>query len=139
MNVIIKHVGGMAFEGLGQTGEITKISSSSVSSEHLGASPMELVLMGVGGCSGIDIVSILEKMRVKYEKFEIHVQGQRAEEHPRVFTDIKVLYQFWGDNLPEDKIKRAVDLSFEKYCSVIHTVNKVAEVSYTIKINSISP
>lgn len=136
MRVTVKHVGGMAFEGVGQNGEITKISSSSVASEHLGASPMELVLMGVAGCSGIDIVSILEKMRVNYEKFEISTEGQRAEEHPRVFTDIQVVYRFWGSDLPEDKIKRAVELSFDKYCSVIHTVSKVAQVSYTYEINS---
>jgi|SRR5690554_5545245 len=136
MNVTIKHVEGMAFEGIGQTGDITKISPSFVTTENLGASPMELVLMGVGSCSGIDIVGILEKMRVQYENFEIKVQGQRAEDHPRVFTDIKVVYQFWGDNLPETKIKRAVDLSFEKYCSVIHTVNKVAKVSYEIELNT---
>ncbi|MGI1658721.1 MAG: OsmC family protein [Desulfitobacterium sp.] len=136
MRVSLKHVGGMAFEGMGHSGENVKISSSTALSEFLGTSPMELLLMGVAGCSGIDIVSILEKMRVNYEKFEISVDGQRAEEHPKVFTNIQVVYQFWGNDLPEDKIRRAIDLSFDKYCSVIHTVNKVAQVSYTFEINS---
>ncbi|MGE4272311.1 MAG: OsmC family protein [Desulfitobacterium sp.] len=136
MLVSLKHVGGTAFEGMSHSGETVKISSSIALSEHLGASPMELLLMGVAGCSGIDIVGILEKMRVNYKKFEICVDGERAEEHPKVFTNIKVVYQFWGNDLPEDKIRRAIDLSFDKYCSVIHTVNKVAHVSYTFEINS---
>jgi putative redox protein len=135
LQVTVKHVGGMAFEGVGQSGKITKIASSTVEAEHAGASPMELVLMGVAGCSGIDIVSILEKMRVNFDKFEIGVEGERAQDHPRVFTDIRVVYKFWG-NLPEDKVKHAVDLSFDKYCSVIHTVNKVAQVTYTIEIQA---
>ncbi|AGA68614.1 putative redox protein, regulator of disulfide bond formation [Desulfitobacterium dichloroeliminans LMG P-21439] len=136
MRITVKHAGGMAFEGMGHSGESVKISSSTAVSEHLGASPMELVLMGVAGCSGIDIVSILEKMRVNYEKFEIYVDGQRAEEHPKVFTDIQVVYQFWGNDLPEEKISRAIELSFNKYCSVIHTVNKVAQVSYKYEVHS---
>lgn len=135
MHVTVKHVGGMAFEGVGQSGEITKISSSVADTEHVGASPMELVLMGVAGCSGIDIVGILEKMRVSHKRFEISVEGERAQDHPRVFTNIQVVYKFWG-SLPEDKVRRAIELSFEKYCSVIHTVNKVAQVTYRLEIQA---
>lgn len=134
MLVTVKHVGGMAFEGVGQSEKITKIASSTAEAEHAGASPMELVLMGVAGCSGIDIVSILEKMRVNFDKFEISVEGERAQDHPRVFTDIRVIYKFWRTDLPEEKLRRAIDLSFDKYCSVIHTVNKVAQVSYALEI-----
>lgn len=136
MNVTVKHVGGMAFEGVGQSGEITKIASSAVEAEHAGASPMELLLMGVAGCSGIDIVSILEKMRINFDAFEIGVEGERAQDHPRVFTEIHVVYKFRGTDLPEEKLRRAIDLSFDKYCSVIHTLNKVAEVTYTLEIQA---
>lgn len=136
MQVTVKHVGGMAFEGVGQSGKITKIASSTAETEHAGASPMELVLMGVAGCSGIDIVSILEKMRVNFDKFEISVGGERAQDHPKVFTNIRVIYKFWGTDLPEEKLRRAIDLSFDKYCSVIHTVNKVAQVTYTLEIQA---
>lgn len=136
MNVTVKYVGGMAFEGVGDSGVITKIASSVAEAEHVGASPMELLLMGVAGCSGIDIVGILEKMRVNFEAFEIGVEGERAEDHPRVFTEIRVVYKFWGTDLPEDKLRRAIDLSFEKYCSAIHTINKVAQVTYTLEIRA---
>ncbi len=136
MRVTVKHVGGMAFEGVGQSGEITKIASSVAEAEHAGASPMELVLMGVAGCSGIDIVGILEKMRISFDKFEISVEGERAQEHPRVFTEIRVIYKFWGTDLPEERLRRAIDLSFDKYCSVIHTINKVAQVTYTLEIQA---
>lgn len=136
MNVTVKHVGGMAFEGVGHSGETTKISPSVADTEHVGSSPMELVLMGVAGCSGIDIVGVLEKMRVSYKKFEICVEGERAQDHPRVFTDIRVVYKFWGTDLLEEKLRRAIDLSFDKYCSVIHTVNKVAQVTYTLEIQA---
>lgn len=136
MNVTVKYVGGMAFEGVGDSGVITKIASSVAEAEHAGASPMELLLMGVAGCSGIDIVGILEKMRINFDAFEIGVEGERAQDHPRVFTEIRVVYKFWGTDLPEDKLRRAIDLSFEKYCSAIHTINKVAQVTYTLEIRA---
>jgi len=96
---------------------------------------MELVLMAIAGCSGMDIVTILEKMQIKYKRFEIEVEGERAGEHPRVFTDIEVVYKFWGDNIPKDKVERAISLSMEKYCSVANMLDKAANISYSSEIN----
>ncbi|MDA8227696.1 MAG: OsmC family protein [Desulfitobacterium hafniense] len=137
MEVKVKHVKGMHFLGEGSSKVITNMDASVTAggSGH-GASPMELVLMAMAGCSGIDVVSILEKMRVEYTKFEILVQGERASDHPRVFTDIELTYKFWGDNMLEDKLKRAIDLSIEKYCSVANMIDKVSNVTYKLEINS---
>lgn len=134
MHVTVKHVGGMVFHGIGQAGEITKIAPSSSVQPNSGVSPTELVLMGIAGCSGIDIVNMLSKMRISYERMEIDVDGERAHEHPRVLTDIQIVYKFWGIDLPEEKLRHAVELSVEKYCSVLNMVNKVANVTYTLEI-----
>lgn len=138
MDVKVKHIKGMHFEGEGQSKIRTQFDSSVTSGgTGIGATPMEMVLMSIAGCSGMDIVSILEKMRVPYQRFEINVQGERAAEHPRIFTDIEVTYQFWGDGLQEaeEKLKRAISLSMEKYCSVANMIDKVANLTYRLEIN----
>lgn len=136
MKVQVKHIKGMHFQGEGNAKVITNIDTAVTAggSGH-GAGPMELVLMAIAGCSGMDIVSILEKMRVTVQRFETTVEGERAIEHPRVFTDIEVVYKFWGESLPEDKLHRAVQLSMEKYCSVANMIDKVANLTYRIEIN----
>ena len=96
---------------------------------------MELLLIAIAGCSGMDIVTILEKKQVKIQRFEITVEGDRASDHPRVFKDIEVVYKFWGESLPQDKVQRAVQLSMEKYCSVANMIDKVADLTYRIEIN----
>ena len=134
MKVTVCHIKGMHFEGEGSSKLRTQIDSSiQTGGSGYGSSPMELVLMAIAGCSGMDIVTILEKMKVIYEKFEISVVGERAAEHPRVFTDIELTYKFWGSNLPEDKIQRAIQLSMEKYCSVANMIDKVANVTYKLE------
>lgn len=136
MQTSIRHIKGMHFEGEGSSKIRTQIDSSVTSGgTGYGASPMELILMAVGSCSGMDIVSILEKMRVPYNRFEIMVQGERASNHPRVFTDIEVIYKFWGNEIPEDKVLRAIQLSMEKYCSVANMMDKVANLTYRLEIN----
>lgn len=136
MEVKVKHIKEMHFQAEGSAKTLTHIDTSTVSGGNgMGASPMELVLMAIAGCSGMDVVSILEKMRVKYARFEISVQGERAAEHPRVFTDVEVVYKFWGEELPEDKLGRAVTLSLDKYCSVANMIDKVANLTYRIEVN----
>lgn len=98
-----------------------------------GPSPMEMVLMAVGGCSGVDIVSILEKMRQPLKGFEIQVFGERMEEHPRYFHKIRVKYLVEGQ-VEEDKLIRAIDLSLEKYCSVSNGLIPKADISYEYEI-----
>lgn len=138
MNVKVRHIKGMHFEGEGQSKIRTQFDSSvTAGGTGIGSTPMEMVLMSIAGCSGMDIVSILEKMRVSFDRFEVSVQGERAIEHPRVFTDIEVIYQFWGEGLneAEEKLKRAISLSMEKYCSVANMIDKAANLTYRLEIN----
>jgi putative redox protein len=99
-----------------------------------GASPMELLLMGIAGCSGIDIVSILKKQKLELSGFRMEVEGKRRDEVPKVFTGIHLKIHIQGD-IPESKAHRAVELSLEKYCSVSKMLEKTAKISYEILLN----
>lgn len=136
MKVTVKHIKGMHFQGEGTSKVTTNIDTSvTAGGTGHGTSPMELVLIAIAGCSGMDIITILEKMQVKVQRFETTVEGERASDHPRIFKDIEVIYKFWGEDLPEDKIRRAVELSMEKYCSVVNMIDKVANLAYSIEYN----
>ena len=137
MKVLVRHIKGMHFQGEGSSKVLTQLDASvTAGGTGHGTSPMELLLISIAGCSGMDIVSILEKMQVKFQRFETTVEGERASDHPRVFKDIEVVYRFWGESLPEEKLKRAVQLSMEKYCSVANMIDKAADLTYRIEINS---
>jgi putative redox protein len=90
---------------------------------------MELILIGVAGCTGMDVVSILGMKRQKFDKFEIKVRGKRAETHPRVYTEIEVTYEFWGEQLNPKMVEQAMHLSEEKYCSVSAMLSAKATIS----------
>jgi len=98
-------------------------------------SPMEMVLCALGGCTGMDVESILQKMRMPAEKFLIEISAERQDEHPRIFTKIHLKYIFHGNNLNADSITKAVNLSRNKYCSVSAMLAKSAVISYEILIN----
>lgn len=113
-----------------------KVDLDNTSEENpQGASPMELLLMGIAGCSGIDIVSILKKQQLELSDFKMEVEGKREEGAvPKVFTEIH-LKIFMEGEIPENKAKRAVALSIEKYCSVSKMLEKTAKISYSIRLN----
>ncbi|MGE0438879.1 MAG: OsmC family protein [Gemmatimonadales bacterium] len=94
--------------------------------------PMVTLLVAGAGCSGADIVSILEKMQVKLRKFTMKVTGLRAEEHPRRYLSIKFVVTLAGDGLDEPKARRAIDLSLTKYCSVMQSLNPDIPVTYDL-------
>ena len=123
------------FLGTNGIGNSIHIDSSSVGpKESKGVSPMELLLMGIAGCSSIDIVMILEKMHQPLEDLEIIVDGTRAEDQiPKVFTAIHLKFIFTGA-LKDNKVKQAIDLSLEKYCSVSKMLEKTATISYEYEI-----
>lgn len=111
---------------------VTMDASPEVGGEDRGPRPMELLLTAVGGCSGIDIISILEKMRLKVDSFDMEVSGERADDHPKRFTHVNIHYRFTGE-LPEEKVRRAIELSRDKYCSVSQSLN--AKVTTSFEIN----
>jgi putative redox protein len=82
-----------------------------------GISPMEMLLLGVAGCTGVDIVSILTKKRQKLIDFQVRVRGKRADQHPKIYTKIEVIYLLWGDQINPKAVEQAIQLSEEKYCS----------------------
>ncbi|PID31060.1 MAG: osmotically inducible protein C [Candidatus Cloacimonadota bacterium] len=86
--------------------------------EGKGPSPKGLLLSGLIGCTGMDVVSMLKKMRVNYDKLEITASADVTNEHPKVFTDITLVYSFEGADIDSSKVKRAISLSMEKYCGV---------------------
>ncbi|TAF61075.1 MAG: OsmC family peroxiredoxin [Flavobacterium sp.] len=101
----------------------------------MGPSPMELVLMGVAGCSGIDMISILKKQRQEITSFKAEVEGERAQVgEAKPFKDIHVVFYLEGDIIPE-KAARAAQLSFEKYCSVSKTLEPTATIHYKVVLN----
>lgn len=107
--------------------------SPDIGGENLGARPMQLILMGLGGCTSMDVLSMLEKMREQVKAYKVIVQAERATEHPMVFTKIHVHYIFEG-NLKKENVERAINLSMEKYCSVTHMLNKTAEITHDYEI-----
>ena len=101
---------------------------------NLGPRPKALTLASLAGCTGMDVISILKKMQVNPEEFYISVEGELTEEHPRYYEKIMITFHFKGDNLPMDKLKKAVELSQEKYCGVSAMLRKGTEVDYELKI-----
>jgi putative redox protein len=99
-----------------------------------GFGPKALLLAGLAGCSGIDIVDILEKMRVEFADFEIDVEAGQTEEHPKVYTDINITYKIKTDKSNEDKVKKAIDLSLEKYCGVSAMLRKNSPIHYKLEL-----
>lgn len=133
MKTTINWTGKMAFSGTAPSGhEIRMDAAAEIGGENSGPRPTELLLNAVAGCTGIDIISILHKMRLEPSAFHMDVEGERAEDHPKRFTKIKIHYVLEGE-LPEDKVVRAIELSKDKYCSVSHSLN--AEITFTYSIN----
>jgi putative redox protein len=98
------------------------------------ASPMELLLVSLAGCTGVDVVAILDKMRQPLERFEVEVEGLRADEHPRIYTVLDVVYRAWGDIDP-NKLLRAVELSEGKYCSVSEMLRPASRINVRVELN----
>jgi len=132
MELTIKWKEKMAFSGQTPSGhEISMDAAEEIGGQNTGARPTELLLNAVAGCTGIDIISILTKMRLEPTSFQMDVKGERADDHPKKFTTIHIHYALEGD-LPEDKVVRAITLSKDKYCSVSHSLNAEITTSYSI-------
>ena len=100
----------------------------------LGPRPKKLMLTALAGCTGVDVIMILKKMKVEVEAFNVIVEADVTEEHPMHYTKMKVVYQFKGKDLPYDKLERAVKLSEEKYCGVTAVYRKAMEMEVEIRI-----
>lgn len=132
--VSIKWKGNMAFETEVNGHKLVLDATPEVGGEDRGPRPKPLVMVALAGCTGMDVVSILKKMRVEIEGFEIKVEGNLSEEHPKTFTELKLIYEFKGKDLPMDKLKKAVEMSDEKYCGVSAFYKKAVPLSYEIRL-----
>ncbi|MEI2740187.1 MAG: OsmC family protein [Chitinophagaceae bacterium] len=99
-----------------------------------GFSPKALLLAGLAGCSGIDVVDILEKMRVEFSDFTIDTEATQTDEHPKVFKEVLITYRVKTDKENEEKVKKAINLSLEKYCGVSAMLRKNSPVNYKLVI-----
>lgn len=135
MKVQAKWNGKMGFVGIsGSNHAVVTDISKEAGGDGAAASPMELVLFGLAGCSGLDVAAIIKKKRLTVRDFEIFVQAERADEYPQVFTKVDLTYVFEGDDLTAKALEDAVRLSIDKYCSVAGMVNKTAEINWTVEI-----
>ena len=108
---------------------------TSFAHEHsTAASPMELLLISLGGCTGADVSSILQKKRQRVTSYEIEVRGARRDQHPRIYTDIEVIHKVRGYNLDEKAVARAIELSETKYCSVSAMLSASANITSRYEI-----
>lgn len=133
--VSTKWTGDMSFDALVTGHHIIMDVGSESGGRDSGPRPKAMLLASLMGCSGMDIVSILKKMKVEDYSFEMKADGDTAEDHPMVYTNIVLQFMFKGDDLPEDKIVKAVSLSTEKYCAVNAMLKKTAEIKVQVFIN----
>ncbi|MBI4682420.1 MAG: OsmC family protein [Nitrospirae bacterium] len=131
----IKFVENMQFVGTADSGHAVVMDAPpSAGGNNIGSKPSELLLMAFGGCSGMDVISILRKKKQDVTNFEINVNGETPESHPRSFTDIHIEYIVTGRNVSEEAVKRAIELSLGNYCMVGNTIGKAAKITHSYKI-----
>ena len=137
MKARIKLSEGMTFVAESGSGHAVVVDAApDVGGRNLGARPMELVLMGTGACSAIDVMHILRKARQPVTDCVVELEGDRAEKDPKVFTRIAMRYIVTGHGLDPAQVERAVKLSKEKYCSATIMLGQMAEITYEIEIRA---
>ncbi len=129
--------GKKCFEATSSTGhKVIMDAAKEIGGEDKGSRPMELLLMGLGGCSGIDVIMMLEKSKQNIKDCQIEITATRADSIPAIYTKIHLEFNVFGTGLNEKKVARAVKLSAEKYCSVAKILEKTAQISHQYKIIS---
>ena len=135
MKATIKRVEGIAMVGKADTNVWVPMDGpEELTGTGAGVRPIELFLLGLGGCTGMDVISILQKMRVGLRDFEIEVDADRAEDHPKVFTKIHLKYIVYGEGIKSEDVERAISLSEEKYCSASAMLRSSVELSSSFEI-----
>ncbi|MGC9337592.1 MAG: OsmC family protein [Candidatus Cloacimonadia bacterium] len=135
MEVELKHIEGLQFKAVSDSNHAIILDSKISAKYGQGARPMELILMGLVGCAGMDIVSLLQKMRIQFNDFVVTAKADIAEEHPKVFTSIHIIYKVYG-NVDKSKLERAIELTESRYCPVYVMLKKSVPISYEYKIIS---
>lgn len=133
-NIQAKLKGNMAFEMEINGHTVITDATPENGGNGYGPSPKALLLAGLIGCSGIDIMSIVKKMRLNVEDVNVEIEAETREEHPKIYNYIKIIYKFKGKDLPYSNLERAVKLSMEKYCGVSAMLEKAVPITYEIQI-----
>ncbi len=133
-SISLKWMDNLAFEVNVDGHKITIDAKTEVGGTDKGPPPKPLMMVALAGCTGIDVASLLKKMRVEFDEFNVKVEGDITEEHPKHFSGMHIIYEFTGKDLPVDKIMKAIELSQDKYCGVSSTYKKTMDLSYEIKI-----
>ena len=135
MKARVQWLDGRAFLGESGSGHAVVMDGSpEAGGRNIGVRPMEMLLLGLGGCTAFDIVMILERMREKVTALDIVLEGERATEDPKVFTHVKLIYKVTGRKLKPANVERAVNLSAEKYCSATAMFGKTAKIEHSFEI-----
>jgi putative redox protein len=125
----------MAFEADVNGHKLIMDAVPEVGGENRGPRPKELMLASLLGCTGMDVISILEKMRVEVADFNIDIEADVTEEHPKHYEAIHIIYSFKGKDLPLDKLEKAIELSQDRYCGVSVVYKKAMKITYEIRVN----
>ncbi|GAB4390402.1 MAG: OsmC family protein [Thermodesulfovibrionales bacterium] len=131
----VTHIDGLRFEATAGSGHLVVMDGDAAfGGRNSGVRPMELLLVGLGGCTGMDVISVLKKKRQDVTGLVISVKGEKAEHHPKKFTNIKIEFLVRGRNVSEEAVRRAIELSMDKYCSVKATLEGTARVDFDYRI-----
>jgi len=131
----VQQVKGITFVGKTDSNHwVTMDGPEDFGGGNAGIRPKELILLSLGGCSGSDVASILQKKKIQLDKFEMNISAEMADEHPQVYTKIHIEYVFYGKNISEKDVERAIELSQTKYCSVSAMLRKALELTHSFKI-----
>ena len=123
---------GMAFEAEVNGHKLMLDAGEQSGGRDLGPRPKTLMLVALAGCTAMDVISILTKMRVELKNFDVRVEGDQSEEQPVHFTSMHIIYEFWGENLPVEKLEKAINLSHERYCGVSAVYRKAMPVTHEL-------
>ena len=135
MNISVNWVDGLLMVGKSDSGHtITMDGPPESGGENLGVRPMEMLLLGVAGCTMIDVVTTLKKMRQDLSHLETKINAERATDHPKVFTDIHIQFILKGQDLDEKKVDKAITLSAEKYCSASIMLGEMATITHDFEV-----
>ncbi|MEJ2313783.1 MAG: OsmC family protein [Nitrospirota bacterium] len=131
----VKYVDGLRFIGVAESGHAVVMDSSpKFGGTDQGPRPMELLLLGLGGCTGMDVAYVLRKKKQEVEDIEISLEGDMAEKEPRRFTDVKIKFTVKGKGLGREAVEKAIKLSMERYCSVKGTFEGSAKVGWSFEV-----
>lgn len=126
---------GLSFTGTADSGfEVSLGSKPDVGGDNDGFRPIELIAIGLAGCTAMDVISILEKKRQVVTDFEVQVHAERAEEHPKVFTHVLIKYLVEGENIERSAVERAIELSTNKYCPSHAMLKMAVDIDHTFEI-----